>query len=1661
MLKKLLQIFTTLVSVNSLLFAQNSNFSTKNTLNQNPSKYGITSDMISQMVVSDEYTSPSTGWHHIYYQQKFKELEVYNAILNITLKQNQIINLTHTFAKTETPNSILTNNVLLIGHAAAVQKLVAYLNPTYVFSTSLKETSKSKVSNGIENYASFEDSNLANGKIESKLVWKPSYNSNSLILAYKIDYKTKNNENVWTGFIDANKGFVLDHFDQIVRCSFGHNHAKDLKNKKCDFEVSGKANNNPIPLSRAYNIFPIGTESPIHGPRQIVANPYTRYAPIGTGPGNTNGWHYDSTTFYNDTRGNNVLAQEDADNNNTGGARPVSDSLLFNYTYSQTLNSSATNRNASITNLFFWNNVIHDVLYRYGFDEPSGNFQKHNMRRGGLGNDPVNADAQDGSGTNNANFQTPADGSAPRMQMFLWSAGSAYEPDSDFDNAIISHEYGHGWSIRLTGGPSNVSCLQNTEQGGEGWSDYLGLMLTARWDTLRPTLANANIPKGIGTYVLNQPTSGAGIRPYKYSYNKALDNNIVTYGAVANSSFSAPHGIGSIWCTMLWDMTWEMIFQDNYIVPNIHQANDLRGNAAALKLVNEGLRLQNCSPSFVDARNAIMKADTLLFNARYSCAIGRAFARRGLGRFASTGSSSNDRIVTEDFTPYDNIYVTSPISNEICNNGVFNYQITTNTPTTLLKWKRPLIPGIANPADSSNSSSINETLINTTSREIIVSYTIEYSPSSCQNLGRATVNVKVKPSYPSTLSNYELCRGISNPSFTGFQGSLVYSNALNTTIPNTQSYIRSSGNKSTTFSTASTGTYYYRAITFTANQTALHTFLTTAARISTSGNSGSGNDTYLTLYNGSFSPTSPSTNFMMTDDDSGEGLLSCVSGNLIAGNTYTLVVSTYYVSEYGDVSISSNIPVFNAATPNWYLTATGRTSIFTGLTYNPLTHPSSGVTVNSPAGVYKFYFGENTTTTCRTLVTLKISNSIESGNLSRSATVCSGANFTLRISNSTRNIQEWQSSVDSVFTSPAILTGTDTVLILANIQNTRFYRAKFVTQPTECNSTTNVVKISTNNLVPGNFNRLDSVFCHTTIPIFTLQNTSANVDNWEVSSDNFSTFSIINNTTRNIPVANSIGQRKYRARLSLAGCNPIYSPIKPIYLDSSSIGGDLGPNVSLCQGTIRTIRLTGFKGAIQNWQSSTDNFSTVTTIQNTSDSLVRTFPIVENLVYRVLVKSGICPSALSTVKNIQVSQGPQGGDLTPSFTFPICKNFRYQQMNLNLQSGSLLKWERINSNSGAITTFAEDVTSINTYPSLNGDKIRVKVENQGCPPAYSDTISMVVLPGTESGTLSGNDSLGCTGANMGVKLKNYEGQVIQWQFSVLPFTEPNQIGTIFSNDDSITVNDLQYNRYVRSLVKYGDCAAEYSRPIFLQLTSNPIGGTLGPDFSVCKTNSGVSIELSGNSGPIVSWEKSMDLGSTWSSLAPTSNNSFPIGIIGSTTKYRAKVNNQGCQPVYSSIVTANPDSLSQGGILGIDKVYCDSLKLDTLIVSSYFGNVVRWEKSITNFLSSTSISSTSYSLPVSNFGTSTQYRAVIKNGQCPEVYSQITQRMSVRPLLNLANQTVSNTISNRALNGITSVQKIVPAGNIGYEAGNRILLNPGFEANQGVVFKAEIKTCVD
>jgi Fungalysin metallopeptidase (M36)/PKD-like domain/Fungalysin/Thermolysin Propeptide Motif len=959
---------------------------TKQYLNENTAKYNLSLSDVSEMKVSSEYLSPTTGWYHIYFNQTFEQVEVYNGLLSVTLKDNKVAFAANSFIPFIT-SKIPANKIATLNTEVALQKAAADIGIANLDVSKIKELSKANLDNGKLSKVVYEDKQLSYEKIEVKLYWLPIENNvgekinTNLVLTWNVKFVTKDGQHSWNIHVDANTGNIVQKKDDVIHCDFGKpEHAKH--NEICTDE--NVLDSVTSPTANGYNVFDYPLEAPTFGARTIVTNPYTRFLPATMGPGTTNGWHNDGTTDYIYTRGNNVWAKDDIanDNESTIGSYPSSATLDFNHPYTLGTATAAANLNACITNLFYWNNVIHDVLWLYGFDEPSGNFQKTNLGKGGVGNDFVQADAQDGSGTSNANFSTPVDGGNGRMQMYIWSdVGSPlYQPDSDFDNGVIGHEYGHGWSIRLTGGPANSGCLGNAEQGGEGWGDYNALMLTTNWASLTATITSANIPRGIGTYVKGQATTGVGIRPYRYSYNKAVVNNVVTYGKVADATnFSQPHGIGSIWATMLWDMTWEIILQDNFIAPNIYDVPtviaNMRGNIAAYKLVNEGLRLQACSPSFVQARDAIFQADVLLFNGRYHCAIGRAFARRGLGLNATTGTSTNDRIVTEDFTAFSGPALSSPSNNIACSNQPFNYTATVAAVGSYtFSWTRAAVVGVSNIAASGSNASISETLINTTSKAVNVVYLITVSPDECGGTPRPqAINVSVNPTVVPTVASYSICQNTTVPIGQGLVAPAISTNLFSSVILAGTTFNRGTG--TTTYIAAATGvagaSVYFKTISFVAPTTGSFTFSTIAALLTP----GSSDDTYLSLYQTAFNSTTPATNFLKGDDDAGVGALSLITQNVTAGTTYIIVISTFDNNVEGSFTLQCSSNIFSG-TNSWYLASSGGTALATGDIFNPVAVAGSGIPNTANPGTTTFYVANNDFPACRTATTFTINRNM-------------------------------------------------------------------------------------------------------------------------------------------------------------------------------------------------------------------------------------------------------------------------------------------------------------------------------------------------------------------------------------------------------------------------------------------------------------------------------------------------------------------------------------------------------------------------------------------------------------------------------------------------------------------------------------------------------------
>ncbi len=215
--------------------------------------------------------------------------------------------------------------------------------------------------------------------------------------------------------------------------------------------------------------------------------------------------------------------------------------------------------------------------------------------------------------------------------------GGPNDYDSDLDNGIIAHEFGHGLSNRLTGGPSNTGCLNNDEQAGEGWSDLVALYLT-----VEPGDAGTDA-RGIGTYVERAAPNGAGIRRWPYSTDMTV--NPQDYDDIRGQGV---HGTGEIMCDVMWDLYWDLVAVYGWDA-DIYAGTG--GNNTAFQLLIDGLKMQPCSPGFLDFKDAVLAADVANNNSANQCLIHKTFARRGLGIDADQGVSTSRDDGTPGFNP--------------------------------------------------------------------------------------------------------------------------------------------------------------------------------------------------------------------------------------------------------------------------------------------------------------------------------------------------------------------------------------------------------------------------------------------------------------------------------------------------------------------------------------------------------------------------------------------------------------------------------------------------------------------------------------------------------------------------------------------------------------------------------------------------------------------------------------------------------------------------------------------------------------------------------------------------------------------------------------------------------------------------------------------------
>ncbi|SHN45396.1 M36 family metallopeptidase [Cryptosporangium aurantiacum] len=272
-----------------------------------------------------------------------------------------------------------------------------------------------------------------------------------------------------------------------------------------------------------------------------------------------------------------------------------------------------------VINAFYYCCYLHDLYYLLGFREIDGNFQADALGRGGAAADSALVTVYPDIVSATANMTTPKDGSRPRLNVGLVTASGRH---TALDATVVYHEFTHGLTNRLIGGPANsVSLLAPQSAGmGEGWSDYFAC-----------SIAGTQV---IAAWVTDKP-SGIRRHPYDSSFPG-------TFADVGTPTYRKAHQLGEIWCATLLE------FERRVTAP------------LALQVVVDSLKLAPANPSFLDGRDAMLRAlDGMLAAGQLAPAAHRAavdsfwttFARFGMGPAATTQGPQLAGVVADFASP--------------------------------------------------------------------------------------------------------------------------------------------------------------------------------------------------------------------------------------------------------------------------------------------------------------------------------------------------------------------------------------------------------------------------------------------------------------------------------------------------------------------------------------------------------------------------------------------------------------------------------------------------------------------------------------------------------------------------------------------------------------------------------------------------------------------------------------------------------------------------------------------------------------------------------------------------------------------------------------------------------------------------------------------------
>jgi len=616
-------------------------------------------------------------------------------------------------------------------------------------------------------------------------------------------------------------------------------------------------------------------------------------------------------------------------------------------------------------------------------------------------------------------------------------------------------------------------------------------------------------------------------------------------------------------------------------------------------------------------------------------------------------------------------------------------------------------------------------------------------------------------------------------------------------------------------------------------------------------------------------------------------------------------------------------------------------------------------------------------------MTLTVLGQANPGSIVGATTVCAGTNSTLlTLTGFTGNIVRWESSDNVGFVPTTIIANTNSNLIINNLTTTTFFRA--VVEVPGCNQVTSqpVAITVSQPSVAGIVNGAATVCTGNNSGQITLTGNIGNVVTWEQSTDNV-TFTSMNNPINTLTYQNLTVTTYYRAIVKNAPCNQVTSASVAITVTNATVAGTVTTSQTFCNVlNSGTLTLAGHQGLVVRWESSlTGQPNSWTSIGNINTSF-NFLNVTTTTFFRAVVQNGSCPETPSVAATVTIDLTQSGGTIALA-NQTVCSGTNNGTLTLTGHTGAIVRWESAPDALFGTPTAIVNATATQTFSNLTSDTYYRAIVQSGPCTLISATAKVTTIAPPTAGTTTG-DATVCAPTNSGtITLAGQIGSVVRWESSTDNFAT---IVTIPTTSTSIGYSNLSQTTSYRPVITNAPCASINGGTVTVTVTPASVAGTITGNVGACAGTATGTLTLAGNVGNVVRWESSTNSNfTTVTNIAVTTTTlAYSVNV---TTYYRAIVQSGNCATATSAGVEVIITPAPTPGTLTSNATVCNGVNSGTLTLVGFSGNVVRWESSTDNFVTTTTIANTNATYTFSNLPTTTKIRTVIGRGVCATVNS--------------------------------------------------------------------------